>query len=124
MIRALGTIKAYYDYGMFRPIQIAAIMALRHGDADVEEQAGIYQRRRDVLVEGLRRIGWDVTPPRASMFLWVKIPPPWLGKLNSLEFATKLLGGGGVAVSPRSGRCPARAGFLRGGPIGGGKRVR
>ena len=53
MIRALGTIKAYYDYGMFRPIQIAAIMALRHGDADVEAQSAEYQRRRDVLVEGL-----------------------------------------------------------------------
>ncbi len=113
MIRALGTIKAYYDYGMFRPIQIAAIMALRHGDADVEEQAAVYQRRRDVLVEGLRRIGWDVTPPRASMFLWVKIPPPWFGKLNSLEFATKLLEEGDVAVSPGSGFGPAGEGYLR-----------
>jgi alanine-synthesizing transaminase len=113
MIRAVGTIKAYYDYGMFRPIQIAAIMALRHGDADVEAQSAIYQGRRDVLVEGLRRIGWDVTPPRASMFLWARIPTPWFGKLNSLEFATKLLEEGDVAVSPGSGFGPAGEGFLR-----------
>ncbi len=113
MIRAVGTIKAYYDYGMFRPIQIASILALRHGDADVEAQSAIYQRRRDVLVDGLRRIGWDVTPPRASMFLWVKIPEPWFGKLNSMEFATKLLEEGDVAVSPGSGFGAAGEGYLR-----------
>ena len=113
MIRALSTIKAYYDYGMFRPIQIAAIMALRHGDADVEAQAAEYQRRRDVLVDGLRRIGWEVNPPRASMFLWVKIPAPWYGKLNSLEFATKLLEEGDVAVSPGTGFGPVGEGYLR-----------
>ncbi len=113
MIRALSTIKAYYDYGMFRPIQIAAIMALRNGDADVEAQSAEYQRRRDVLVEGLRRLGWEVNPPRASMFLWLKIPAPWYGKLNSLEFATKLLEEGSVAVSPGSGFGPAGEGYLR-----------
>jgi alanine-synthesizing transaminase len=58
MIRGLGIIKGYYDYGMFQAIQIAAIMALRHGDASVEAQSRLYQSRRDVLVEGLRRIGW------------------------------------------------------------------
>ena len=60
MIRALATIKGYYDYGMFQAIQIAAIMALRHGDAAVEDQSPIYQGRRDVLCEGLERIGWPV----------------------------------------------------------------
>ena len=60
MIKALSTIKGYYDYGMFAPIQIAAIMALRHTDAAVEAQAAIYQSRRDVLCEGLERIGWDI----------------------------------------------------------------
>ncbi len=60
MIRALATIKGYYDYGMFQAIQIAAIVALRHTDAAVEEQSHIYQRRRDVLCEGLARLGWDV----------------------------------------------------------------
>ena len=77
MVRALSTIKGYYDYGMFRPIQIAAIMALRHTDAAVEAQAAVYQRRRDVLCDGLERIGWPVERPKASMFVWAKIPEPW-----------------------------------------------
>ena len=77
MLRALSTIKGYYDYGMFRPIQIAAIMALRHTDAAVEAQAAIYQRRRDVLCDGLERIGWPVERPKASMFVWAKMPEPW-----------------------------------------------
>ena len=78
MLRALSTIKGYYDYGMFRPIQIAAIMALRHTDAAVEAQAAIYQRRRDVLCDGLERIGWPIEQrPKATMFVWAKIPEPW-----------------------------------------------
>ena len=113
MVRALGTIKAYYDYGMFRPIQIAAIMALRHTDANVEEQAQTYQRRRDVLCEGLRRLGWNITPPKASMFVWAKIPEPWASRMSSLEFATKLLEEGDVAVSPGAGFGPAGEGYLR-----------
>ena len=60
MVRALATIKGYYDYGIFQPIQIAGIVALRHGEDLVERQALEYQKRRDVLVEGLRRIGWEV----------------------------------------------------------------
>jgi alanine-synthesizing transaminase len=112
IVRALGTIKAYYDYGMFRPIQIAAIMALRHCEAAVEAQAKEYQHRRDVLCEGLRRIGWDVTPPRASMFLWAKIPEPW-AKMGSLDFAMKLLEDAGVVVSPGAGFGPAGEGYVR-----------
>ncbi len=112
IIRALGTVKAYYDYGMFRPIQIAAIMALRHCESAVEAQAKEYQRRRDVLCDGLRRIGWDVTPPRASMFLWAKIPEPW-AKMGSLDFAMKLLEKGDVVVSPGAGFGPAGEGYLR-----------
>jgi alanine-synthesizing transaminase len=112
IIRALGTVKAYYDYGMFRPIQIAAIMALRHCESAVEAQAKEYQRRRDVLCDGLRRIGWDITPPRASMFVWAKIPEPW-AKMGSLDFAMKLLAEGDVVVSPGAGFGPAGEGFLR-----------
>ena len=74
MVRALATIKGYYDYGIFQAIQIAGILALRHGDEMVERQALEYQRRRDVLVEGLQRIGWEVTPPKASMFVWARYP--------------------------------------------------
>jgi alanine-synthesizing transaminase len=112
IVRALGTIKAYYDYGMFRPIQIAAIMALRHCESAVEAQAKEYQHRRDVLCEGLKRIGWDVTPPRASMFLWAKIPEPW-AKMGSLDFAMKLLEDAGVVVSPGAGFGPAGEGYVR-----------
>ena len=71
MIRHLMTIKGYYDYGMFQAVQVAAIW-LRHTDAAVEEQSRIYQSRRDVLVDGLRRTRMDVEPPKAGMFLWVK----------------------------------------------------
>jgi alanine-synthesizing transaminase len=112
IVRALGTIKAYYDYGMFRPMQIAAIMALRHGESAVEAQSKEYQRRRDVLCDGLKRIGWDITPPRASMFVWAKIPEPW-AKMGSLDFAMKLLEEGDVVVSPGAGFGPAGEGYLR-----------
>jgi alanine-synthesizing transaminase len=123
IVRALGTIKAYYDYGMFRPIQIAAIMALRHGESAVEEQSKTYQRRRDVLCDGLRRIGWDVTPPRASMFLWAKIPQPW-AEMGSLNFAMKLLEEADVVVSPGAGFGPAGEGYLRMALIENENRIR
>jgi alanine-synthesizing transaminase len=113
MIRALGTVKAYYDYGMFAPIQIAAIMALRHTEAAVEAQARIYQGRRDVLVEGLRRIGWNITPPRAGMFVWARIPERWSRQMDSVTFAMKLIEEADVAVSPGAGFGPAGEGFLR-----------
>jgi alanine-synthesizing transaminase len=113
MLRALSTIKGYYDYGMFRPIQIAAIMALRHTDAAVEAQAAIYQRRRDVLCEGLERIGWPIERPKASMFVWAKIPEPWASQMKSLDFAMKLLQEGDVVVSPGAGFGPAGEGYLR-----------
>ncbi len=77
MIRALGVIKGYYDYGMFQAMQVAAIVALRHTDAAVEEQSLQYLSRRDVLVDGLRRIGWKVESPKAGMFVWAQIPEYW-----------------------------------------------
>jgi alanine-synthesizing transaminase len=113
MIRALATIKGYYDYGMFQAIQIAAIMALRHGDAGIENQAATYQSRRDALCESLQRIGWPVTPPKASMFCWVPIPEPWRSRMSTMDFGMLLLEKGNVAVSPGSGFGPAGEGFLR-----------
>jgi alanine-synthesizing transaminase len=113
MIRGLATIKGYYDYGMFQAIQIAAIVALRDTEATVEKQSMIYQGRRDVLVEGLRRIGWEATTPRAGMFVWAKIPEPWASKMNSIDFAMHLLEQGNVAVSPGGGFGPAGEGYLR-----------
>lgn len=113
MIRGLGTIKGYYDYGMFQAIQIAAIVALRETEAEVERQSTIYQRRRDVLVEGLRRIGWDVQPPRAGMFVWTAVPEPYRSRMSTMDFALMLLEKGDVAVSPGSGFGAAGEGFLR-----------
>ena len=113
MIRHLMTIKGYYDYGMFQAVQVAAIMALRHTDAAVEEQSRIYQSRRDVLVDGLRRIGWDVEPPKAGMFLWVKIPEQFLSGMSTIDFAMHLLEHGDVAVSPGSGFGSSGEGYLR-----------
>jgi alanine-synthesizing transaminase len=113
MIRALGTIKGYYDYGMFQAIQIAAIVALRHTEAGVEEQAEIYRSRRDVLCEGLARIGWDVEKPKAGMFVWAPIPQVWREAMPTMDFAMRLLDEGNVAVSPGSGFGPAGEGFLR-----------
>ncbi|MBN1591124.1 MAG: aminotransferase class I/II-fold pyridoxal phosphate-dependent enzyme [Pirellulales bacterium] len=113
IIRALATIKTYYDYGMFQPIQIAAIMALRHADAAVEAQAAVYQRRRDVLCSGLARLGWPIERPKATMFVWAKIPEPWANEMGSFELAMKLLAEGDVAVSPGAGFGPAGEGYLR-----------
>ncbi|MGY8768185.1 MAG: aminotransferase class I/II-fold pyridoxal phosphate-dependent enzyme [Pirellulales bacterium] len=113
MIRGLGTIKGYYDYGMFQAVQIASIVALREGDAAVEQQSKIYQSRRDVLVDGLRRLGWDAEPPKAGMFLWAKIPEKWTSKMSTMDFAMMLLEKGDVAVSPGSGFGPLGEGYLR-----------
>ncbi|KAA5546325.1 aminotransferase class I/II-fold pyridoxal phosphate-dependent enzyme [Roseiconus nitratireducens] len=113
MVRGLGTIKGYYDYGMFQAIQIAAIVALRETEATVEKQSEIYQGRRDVLVSGLRRLGWNVQPPKAGMFVWAEVPEPWRSSMSTMDFAMKLLEEGNVAVSPGSGFGAAGEGYLR-----------
>jgi alanine-synthesizing transaminase len=113
MIRGLGIIKGYYDYGMFQAIQVAAIVALRDTQAAVERQSAIYQHRRDVLVDGLRRLGWTIQPPRAGMFVWAAIPEPWRSRLSTMDFAMMLLEKGDVVVSPGSGFGEAGEGFLR-----------
>ncbi len=113
MVRALATIKSYYDYGMFQPIQIAAIVALRHTDAAVEAQARVYEGRRDVLCDCLERLGWPIVRPRATMFIWAKIPEPWASEMNSFDFAMKLLQEGDIVVSPGAGFGPAGEGHVR-----------
>lgn len=113
VIRGLATIKGYYDYGMFQAIQIAAIMALRHTEAAVEAQSAIYQKRRDVLVDGLRKQGWGIDVPKAGMFVWAKIPDPWASQMSTMDFGLMLLERGDVAVSPGSGFGPTGEGFVR-----------
>jgi alanine-synthesizing transaminase len=112
MVRALATIKGYYDYGIFQAIQIAAIVAMRHCDAAIEALAEEYQGRRDVLCDGLERLGWEIERPKAGMFVWAKIPEPW-AQMGSINFAMKLLDEGGVAVSPGRGFGEDGEGYLR-----------
>lgn len=112
MVRALATIKGYYDYGIFQAIQIAAIVAMRHCEQAVESIAQEYQMRRDVLCDGLERMGWPVARPKAGMFVWAKIPEPW-DAMGSINFAMKLLDEGGVAVSPGRGFGEEGEGYLR-----------
>jgi alanine-synthesizing transaminase len=100
MIKALATIKGYYDYGIFSPIQIASIIALRNCEKDMNEQAKIYQKRRDILCSGLSKIGWEVDCPRASMFVWAKVSDEHLAGQGTIDFSLRLLEGAKVAVSP------------------------
>lgn len=113
MIRALATIKGYYDYGIFAAIQIAGIIALRDCEDFVAQQALEYQSRRDVLVDGLSRIGWSVQVPKATMFVWARYPEEWQKKMGSIDFAMKLLDEAEVAVSPGGGFGEAGEGYLR-----------
>ena len=112
IIEALARIKGYYDYGIFAPIQVAAIMALRTPEDTVMENAAVYQKRRDVLVDGLNRIGWKVPKPQASMFVWAPIPEAWK-HLSSMEFAMKLLSEAEVCVSPGAGFGHNGEGYIR-----------
>lgn len=102
LVEALARMKSYLDYGMFTPIQIAAITALDGPQECVHEISEMYRQRRDVLCEGLNAIGWVVEKPRASMFVWAPIPPAYR-HLGSLEFSKKLLEDARVAVSPGIG---------------------
>ena len=102
MIAALTRIKSYLDYGMFQPIQIASIIALNWPQDCVDEMTRTYASRRDVLCEGLTRIGWRIDKPRGTMFVWAKIPDQFR-MMGSLEFSKLLLEQAKVAVSPGIG---------------------
>ena len=102
LVSALARMKSYLDYGMFTPIQVAAIVALEQCDNEVEKIRDMYQQRRDVLCEGLTAAGWPVDKPRATMFVWAEIPDQYK-EMGSLEFAKKLLLDARVAVSPGIG---------------------
>ncbi|MEW6162978.1 MAG: alanine transaminase [Nitrospirota bacterium] len=102
IVGTLAKIKSYLDYGVFQPIQIASIIALRGPQDCVEDIRRTYESRRNALIKGLRRAGWNVQPPKATMFVWAEIPEPFK-KMGSLEFSKLLLTEGGVAVSPGVG---------------------
>ncbi len=112
MIKLLASIKGYYDYGIFQAIQIASIIALRHCEKDMLAQAKIYEERRDCLLEGLTQAGWDVEKPRASMFVWAKMPAKYR-EMGSIEFAIQCMQKAEVAVSPGRGFGEDGEGYLR-----------
>ena len=101
LIGALSRVKSYYDYGLFTPIQVASIVALNEGDQEVNKIRDMYKERRDVLCDGLNKIGWEVEKPKATMFVWAKIPDKF--KMKSIEFSKLLLNECDVAVSPGIG---------------------
>ena len=112
LIAALARIKSYLDYGVFQPIQIASIIALRECEEDTKKICAVYQRRRDVLVDGLCRAGWPVATPKGTMFLWATLPEQFRS-MGSLEFAKLLMEKALVAVSPGAGFGPLGEGHVR-----------
>ncbi len=112
MIAALARIKSYLDYGVFQPIQIASIVALRECEDEIVKIREVYQKRRDVLVDGLCRAGWPVQSPRGTMFLWAPLPERYR-EIGSLEFSKLLMEKALVAVSPGIGFGPMGEGYVR-----------
>ena len=111
-LAALARLKSYFDYGIFQPVQIASIIALNEDQRSVHETAEVYRKRRDVLIHGLKRIGWEIEKPKGTMFVWADIPKPFK-KMGSIEFSKHLLTEGGVAVSPGIGFGEYGEGFVR-----------
>jgi alanine-synthesizing transaminase len=112
VVAALAKLKSYLDYGSFQPVQIAATVTLRELPDFPAEISDVYEARRNSLCDGLRRIGWEVTRPRGTMFVWAPIPEPYR-KLGSIEFAARMVTDCDVAVSPGIGFGPGGEGFVR-----------
>lgn len=111
-VAALGKLKSYLDYGTFQPIQIASIIALNEGDDYIDEVNKIYEQRRNTLIEGLGRAGWEIEAPKGTMFVWARIPELF-GEMGSLDFAVHLIENAKVAVSPGVGFGPSGEGHVR-----------
>jgi alanine-synthesizing transaminase len=112
MLTALARLKSYFDYGTFQPIQIAAIIALTNSQECVHETVEIYRKRRDTLIHGLKRVGWEIEKPKGTMFVWAEIPKRFK-KMGSVDFSKLLLREGKVAVSPGVGFGEYGEGFVR-----------
>ena len=123
LIQALTKIKSYLDYGAFTPVQVASIAALNGPQECVNEIRSIYMKRRDILVEGFSRIGWEMESPKATMFVWAKLPDRFLD-IGSLEFSKLLLKFGKVAVAPGIGFGENGEGFVRIGLVENEYRIR
>jgi alanine-synthesizing transaminase len=112
IIAALARVKSYLDYGAFTPVQVAATAALNGPEECIREMRETYRRRRDVLVESFGRAGWDIPPPRASMFAWAPLPAPFQS-VGSVEFSTLLVEKAELAVSPGIAFGEYGEGFVR-----------
>ena len=123
IIAALARIKSYLDYGVFQPVQIASIIALRECQEEPGKICATYQKRRDALVKGLSRAGWEIERPRGTMFAWAPLPERYRD-LGSLEFSKLLLEKALVAVSPGIGFGPLGEGYVRFALVENEQRIR
>jgi alanine-synthesizing transaminase len=112
VVQALAKLKSYLDYGTFQPIQIAATVTMNEAVDVPREVQAVYQRRRDVLIDGLHRMGWDLPRPRGTMFAWAPIPEAY-AEMGSVEFASMLVREAQVALSPGVGFGPGGEGYVR-----------
>ncbi|MGA9658028.1 MAG: aminotransferase class I/II-fold pyridoxal phosphate-dependent enzyme, partial [Asticcacaulis sp.] len=120
---ALARVKSYLDYGNFTPVQVAAAAALNGPQDNVDEIRATYKSRRDVLIDSMKRAGWDIPPPPASMFAWAKIPPKF-EHMGSMEFAKMLIEEAHVAVAPGLGFGEYGEGYVRLGLVENENRIR
>ena len=123
LIASLARMKSYLDYGVFTPVQLAAVAALDGPQDCVDQVRALYKNRRDVLCDGLCRIGWPVDKPKATMFVWAPIPEPCRG-MGSLEFSRRLISQAGVATSPGIGFGQSGEGYVRFSLIENEQRIR
>jgi alanine-synthesizing transaminase len=112
VVQALVKLKSYLDYGAFQPIQIAATVTMNEEPDYPQEVRATYEARRDALIDGLGRLGWEVPKPRGTMFVWAPIPDPYI-ELDSVEFCSMVVGDCAVALSPGAGFGPGGEGFIR-----------
>ncbi|MCK5271601.1 MAG: aminotransferase class I/II-fold pyridoxal phosphate-dependent enzyme [Sedimentisphaerales bacterium] len=113
IVDALYTVKGYYDYGIFQAVQIASIIAIRNGEKTIKQQAKVYSERRDLVCEWLEKIGWEVDKPRASMFVWTRVPDEHLHGMSTLDYTMDLMEKAEVAVAPGRAFGENGEGFLR-----------
>lgn len=109
VIKALGTIKTNIDSGIFNPVQLAAVEALDHGEKTLPDMVKLYQSRRDLLVSELAGLGWEISPPKGSIYLWMPVPPGF----DSVGFSTHVLDKAGVFFTPGSAYGPSGEGYVR-----------